>query len=226
MKSLGLSLTAMLEAALCIGLPSAAAAADLGGPLRHQPVHDADASPAIASGAYWGITLGVESGSVDFDHVGKKNESDLDHPSIGFGGVVGYNLRDGRWLWGVEADLSGTRFRDSAPLGGLGTVTANSDWFGSLRLRGGYTWGNTLVYGTAGLAFSDLDIKSSIKGHEHNVRTGLAVGLGTEYAFDDNWTARVEGLVYTFDDDVTLAGNKQDLSWSHTSIRLGLLRKF
>lgn len=226
MKSLGLSLTALLEAALCIGLPSAASAADLGGAPRHRPVYDADTSPAIARGAYWGVTLGVEGGAADFKNVGKKNDSDLDSSSVGLGGVVGYNFVNGPWLWGVEADLTGTRFRDSASLDGLGTVTAKSDWFASLRLRGGYTWGNTLLYGTAGLAFSELDVKSSIKGHEHNLRTGLALGLGTEYAFDNNWTGRVEGLVYAFDDDVTLAGNMQDLSWGHSTIRLGLLRKF
>lgn len=226
MKSLGLSLTAMLQAALCFGLPNSASAADLGGAPRHRSGYDGDTSPAIARGAYWGITVGAGGGAADFQNVAKKDNSDLHSASVGLGGAVGYNFVSGPWLWGIEADLTGGRFRDSAPLAGLGTVTAKSDWFGSLRLRGGYTWGNALLYGTAGLALSELNVKSSIKGHEHIVSTGLAFGLGTEYAFDNNWTGRLEGLVYAFDNDVTLAGNKQDISWGHSTIRLGLLRKF
>lgn len=222
MKSLGLCLAVIFEASLCFALPGSAGAADLGGAPRR-----VDTSPAISRGAYWGITIGAEGGTADFKNFGSGDDPDLSKGSAALGGLVGYNFVSGPWLWGVEADLSGTSFRDSADLAGLGTVTTKSDWFGSLRLRGGYTRGDVLLYATAGLALSQLDVKSTVDGHQrHIVNTGLALGLGGEYALDAQWTARLEGLVYGFDSDVTLASKERNIDWGHSTLRLGLLRKF
>ena len=130
------------------------------------------------------------------------------------------------WLEIYQADINSSGFDESKAIAGLGTLSANANWYGSLRLRGGYTWDRLMLYGTAGLALADLEIKSSLGGKNSSVQTGLAFGIGAEYAIDDKWTARAEALTYSFNEDVTLAGKKQDVDFGHATIRLGATRKF
>ena len=72
---------------------------------------------------------------------------------------IGFNQQMGAWVWGVEADIQGSDINGSQSvlrpaLGlfpNLSGVTQDMDWFGTLRLRGGYAAGNWLFYGTGGL---------------------------------------------------------------------------
>jgi outer membrane immunogenic protein len=174
--------------------------------------------------------------------------SDTEYPS-GFmgGGQIGYNWQYSSLIVvGFEADFQGALERDSANLnnpfsetvtvfsaGGVplgpntvtGTtftdLTAKIDWFGTVRLRAGYVWGNgnVMSYLTAGLAYGKVDLEgtSTVSGEtfppgggvhipfsiannfSHNaVNTGWVVGYGTEGVIDfwgaRNWTWKVEGL--------------------------------
>jgi outer membrane immunogenic protein len=143
---------------------------------------------------------------------------------------------------GLEADFQGALERDSntsnnpfsgtfalisnttgLPIGSVtetGTVVTNYstqiDWFGTVRGRIGYVWGNghLLSYITGGLAYGEVKINgtniSSVSfngtpatsltqafGHSQ-VNTGWVVGYGTEGVVDfwgaRNWTWKIEGL--------------------------------
>lgn len=217
--------------ALVCGAPAMASAADLGGPQRRGASKFApaepDQRPAVWQGLYAGFTIGAVGAGVDVDKFGKKDDTDLDGSSAGFGGVVGYNIANGPWVWGVEADINGGGLDEKKAIAGLGTLSAESNWYGSLRLRGGYAWERVMIYGTAGIAFSELDIKSSLGGKDSGVMTGLAAGFGGEYAIDNNWQLRAETLFYAFDtDDVKLAGANRDVSLGFATVRLGATRKF
>jgi hypothetical protein len=119
------------------------------------------------------------------------------------------------WVVGLEADLQGALEKESStvtnnfqftignpPSGGVtGTAvaqyTAKIDWFGTVRLRAGYAWGNgdVLSYVTGGLAYGKVDLEGTNTvsgtvdgslfsfaqtfGHSH-VNTGWVVGTGTE----------------------------------------------
>ena len=78
----------------------------------------------------------------------------------------------------------------------------------------------------AGLAFSDVEIKSSLGGKSSEIQTGLALGLGAEYAIDNDWTARAEAITYVFGNEVTLAGKKEDVDFGNATLRLGATRRF
>jgi outer membrane immunogenic protein len=202
-------------------------AADLGKPrsLQSSDVYE-ESRPAVWQGFYAGIMLGANGTALDVDKVG--TTTDLKATKAGIGGFAGYNFaNNGPWIWGVEADLQGHGFDSKKPkaVTGLGNVSGESALLGSLRLRGGYAWNNVLLYGTAGLAITDLEAKSSLGG-KASFKTGLAFGLGAEWAFDKAWTARVEGIGYVFGSDDTLAGSKRETGLATSSIRFGLARKF
>jgi outer membrane immunogenic protein len=186
-----------------------------------------EGTPALWRGLYLGGTLNMSGSGIDISGVGKKDKTDLDSSLVTIAPVIGYNFTGGPWVWGLEADVSPAGFDEKKPLSGLGTVTAASDWYGSVRLRAGYAWDHLLIYGTAGVTFSDLEIKSSSGGSDDGVRAGLALGVGAEYAIDRAWTARIEAIGYGFgEEDVELAGQKHDVSLSHGSLRLGLTHRF
>jgi outer membrane immunogenic protein len=134
------------------------------------------------------------------------------------------------WVVGLEADLQGALEKESStvtnnfqftignpPSGGVtGTAvaqyTAKIDWFGTVRLRAGYAWGNgdVLSYVTGGLAYCKVDLEGTNTvsgtvdgslfsiaqtfGHSH-VNTGWVVGTGTEgKLLIPGWTYKIETL--------------------------------
>jgi outer membrane immunogenic protein len=154
------------------------------------------------------------------------------------GGQIGYNWQFSPiWVAGFEADFQGALERDSAhlsqPLGSLPIFenantsgnrveaaavtdyTTKIEWFGTVRVRAGYVWGNGNVFSylTGGFAYGKVDFEgtNSVSGtlngipffinnaFSHNdVNTGWVAGYGTEGVIDfwgaRNWTWKIEGL--------------------------------
>jgi outer membrane immunogenic protein len=218
-----------LSLALCLASWSIPAnAADLGRPKSLDPVERrADRRPALWNGLYGGLTIGSMSSVLDVDKVG--SDRDLKRTDVVPGGFVGYNFaNNGPWIWGVEADIQSHGFdkKKSTALAGLGNLSANEAALGSVRLRGGYSWSDILFYGTAGLALSNVEATSSLGG-KANFKTGIALGIGAEWAFDKSWTARIEGIGYGFGkEEVVLAGTKRDVGLGSSTVRLGVARRF
>jgi outer membrane protein OmpA-like peptidoglycan-associated protein len=135
-------------------------------------------------------------------------------------------------LWGIptvlgfEFDMSGTTISGSSvvnlpattptvgggTVGAAGTVTSKQtiDWLGTARLRAGYAGFNRLlIYGTAGVAFGQVDESTSTRfatgisytAQGSGVKAGPTVGGGVEYAFAGNLSAKVEGLYYNLGSD-------------------------
>ena len=70
----------------------------------------------------------------------------------------------------------------------------------SIRGRLGYAWGNTLIYATGGVAFTEVNTTySTIAGYAplrsqsfSQTLAGGTVGAGLEYAFNGHWIGRLE----------------------------------
>lgn len=217
----------LLSAAIIMGAAVApAAAADV-------IVPDPIITPPVAtlydwSGAYVGIQLGY--GWADIDRVNTisfANSFDAD----GFlGGVhIGTNFQSGAWVFGLEGDIeySGIDGDDAGVGGTLDTI--DIEWMGSLRGRVGYAWDRLLLYGTAGLAFADVEADNSGLVSDSQTHIGWTAGAGAEYAFGENWTTRLE---YRYADlgseDYTLTPAALDASYDiqvHT-VRVGFTYKF
>jgi outer membrane immunogenic protein len=113
------------------------------------------------------------------------------------GGIqAGYNLQSDVLISGIEADIQYSGVGSSVnwgPYGFLGVSSkSQAEYFGTLRVRGGFTVDRTFFYLTGGLAYGSLN--SSPLGGAPSLNLGYALGGGAEYAFTDHWTAKIEGL--------------------------------
>jgi outer membrane immunogenic protein len=115
------------------------------------------------------------------------------------GAQAGFNWQAGSWVFGVEGDWSWT---DADGCKGHVVFPAysgctNVNWYATATGRLGYAWDRTLLYVKGGAAFEDADRFITFNGvattnSVSNTRTGWTVGGGLEYAFWDNWSAKIE----------------------------------
>jgi outer membrane immunogenic protein len=159
----------------------AAVAADI--PRGPAPYYSAPVAPAGVynwSGPYAGLNIGYEWGKVT-NTVGEPS-------GIAGGGQVGYNWQSGQFVFGAETDIQFSGADDT-----FAPWKFSNPWFGTLRGRAGVSFNNVLLYATLGLAYGDL--KGVFFGlDETKTETGWAGGLGAEYGFTPNWSAKVEYL--------------------------------
>lgn len=160
------------------------------------------------------------------------------------GGQLGYNYQVGTWVFGIEADFQGADIKDTLTVANLAgapvafnyTASQKMNWFGTVRPRVGYAWDRALLYVTGGLAYGHRSASNSLNfvtgivyaGSNSDTRAGWTVGGGLEYAFTNNWTAKIEGLYYDLG-DLTVVANRMPTPdiWSDTKVfdfRGGIIR--
>jgi outer membrane immunogenic protein len=206
-------------------LASTALAADLGkGPPPREPIYQEEAR-FTWSGLYVGVHLGYGWSDIDWQEVPAFSGS---HDGDGalLGAQIGYNWQSGRWVYGVEGDVTASWVE-----GGRGCCDHEINALYSLRGRLGMTGydNRTLYYVTAGGAWADIDYASA--GGYSNTHFGWVIGGGFERAFAPNMSARIEYLYYNFDSDTTPAGALfpgavTRLDPTLHTVRLGLNYKF
>ena len=203
--------------------------ADLRLPVKAPPA--VVGNPSVWSGFYAGVQAGYAFGNDNyildptFGGVAGINNSNI-FGSRGFSGGVlaGYNLLLAqRWLVGVEADWSWqnieTRF-SFGPGAGTGDFVTRQDWAGSIRGRVGYlVTPGTLVYGTAGWAWSNFQLEIAPFSVSSTI-DGVQVGAGMETSISANWRARLEYL-HTFYNAAPLDSSIVGLSGIKPSVGLG-----
>jgi outer membrane immunogenic protein len=168
----------------------AARAADIVHPSYKAPAYVAPAA-ANWTGFYLGINGGYGFGSSDWDDPAIS----LD-PSGGLAGAtLGYNWQTGSWVWGLEGDIDWADIKGDTACG-IGTCETKAEWLGTARLRVGYAgWNNWLPYFTGGAAFAGLKADNSLSGTTASkTQLGWTAGVGVEYAFRSNWSAKIEYL--------------------------------
>nr|WP_314087996.1 porin family protein [uncultured Shinella sp.] len=166
------------------------------------------------AGAYAGGTASWQRG--DFQRQG-------DAKANGMGGGIygGYNMQNGQLVYGGEADLNYSGV-DSKHNG----LTAKQGINGSIRGRVGVDLNPVLVYGTAGVAATNTEMKNAAGSDDHT-SVGWTAGAGVEAFVTNNVTARVE---YRYSDyqgkDYNLGGTKVKSDFQDHAVRVGLGVKF
>jgi outer membrane immunogenic protein len=152
-----------------------------------------------------------------------RNSYSLHGSGVTGGGQVGCNIQmpGSAFVFGLDADISGSSLTESASaiygtraLGGgttqnphTETVSNQLDWYSTVRGRVGVTRDRWLAYVTGGLAVggvhpttnylvTDTNFLFSFSGRQ--TRVGWTAGGGLEYAFANNWSAKVEYLYLDF----------------------------
>src|ERR1700722_14810105 len=197
---------------LLLGTSFAANAADLPpaprAPVPYMPV----AVPVFSwTGFYIGGNLGGgwNRGNV-VDSAFGVNFTNGNSTSFLGGGQVGGNYQIGAFVIGAEAVFDWFANNNNSgngttvvPLGGPPTtlrVSANDRWVTTLAARFGYAWDHALFYGKAGggwvgagnFAVTNVGTGASVALSNSNTNSGWLVGAGVEYAFTQNWTAKLE----------------------------------
>ena len=73
------------------------------------------------------------------------------------GGQVGFNYQVGRWVWGIEAEFSGTEIKGSNLDAAFPTqefLHSRTDFIGTVAPRVGVAWDRTLLYVKGGAAWT------------------------------------------------------------------------
>jgi outer membrane immunogenic protein len=216
------------------------------------------------AGAYFGAALGYgqQRGEITNETVGAPSSGVTFKDTEGgvtVGGYAGYNWQRccSPFVFGVETDIN---FLNTSPTGfdieGPETVSLKSqmDWFGTLRARAGVVvHDNWLLYGTAGLAYGEVDHKfgdnclqcffgvpnlGAFAQSNKDTKVGWTAGGGVEFLHDSHWVLRTEALFVDLGSDThsysppTLCASQPDCTaiakWDDQFwvARVGLAYKF
>lgn len=169
---------------------------------------------------------------------GEKAEMNLFGNGGIFGGQVGYNFSADRFVFGVEGDFQGTSFSEEAAVDSNFDQLASAEWnwFATIRGRAGVTVGDTLFYGTGGVAFINADFCAAdgecvTDGNDDlaftKTLTGYTVGAGAEMKLTDRISVKgeylfVDGLDFEkqYDDDEP--NQKAEVSTEAHVFRIGV----
>jgi outer membrane immunogenic protein len=239
----------LLSSAALAALTTASFAADLPARSAAPPPAPVYAPPIFTwTGFYVGAQVGaawMRDKASAFDPAGVfVSQGTLTDTGFIGGGHVGYNYQIGSIVLGIEGDIEGSTvsktggpgFGAPVPLPAGSFIKASTDWQGSVRGRLGYAINNVLLYATGGAAFADFERSYSAPGAAakfSDTRAGWTVGGGLEYAFTNNWTARVEYRYSDFgkETDVLPAaffggGGSVHHNLTEQAVRVGVSYKF
>jgi outer membrane immunogenic protein len=193
----------ILGAVLSVAMAGAALAADL--PAGNYYTAPATLGAYSWAGPYLGANLGYEWGAVS---------NNPTKPSGLAGGIeAGYNWQFGQFVTGVEGDLNVSGAEDT-----FAPWQFSNPWFGTLRGRAGVAIGNTLLFGTAGLAYGELTAQSPGNLSESRTSLGFVAGAGLEVGFTPRWSAKAEWLY------LDLADRGYSLTGANNGLTANLLR--
>ena len=237
----------LLPVLIGVMLADAAGAADVPG--RGYPPPPLAPRCANFAGLYVGGSVGwgyYDHTFSDRDGLGQSIDSGLPNSvnatanKVNFGPQAGYTFQLGCALYGFEADWNWTRLRVSehsldGGQGGVGvadsiTVTSRLNWFGTLRARTGVVVDNLLLYATGGIAYANFDRTWSFFEDVSATTTnftsqktlfGWTGGVGTEWAWNSNWSLKSEVLYMRFASDNTTVTGTPPAGTAGGAYRLG-----
>ena len=198
-------LSGIALAALMVG---SAAAADLG----QAPVYKAPPpvvpAPFSWTGFYIGGNLGGAWANNHVTDVTQGIDFSTNNEGVFIGGgQLGFNYQVSNFVFGVEGEFDWAAQSNNTSsgvfipaVGDTFTVNTNDRWLATVAARFGIAVDHWLFYGKAGggwvgannFTINDVTTGQSINISNSNTNSGWLVGAGVEWAFTNNWTAKLE----------------------------------
>ncbi|MFD1703033.1 outer membrane protein [Methylopila henanensis] len=178
------------------------------------------------TGPYIGLQAGYSWGDAKFRALGGRVSSSPDGFVVG--AYAGYNFQlDGSpVVLGIETDFNYADIDASRSVLGLRGRT-QTDWTGATRARIGYAFDRFLVYGAAGVAYADREVRVRGVGRDSKTAVGWTVGGGVEYAATDNIAVRAEYRYSDFGkDSFRIAGARVRSDYDEHRVLVGVSYKF
>jgi len=148
------------------------------------------------SGFYIGGNLGGGFGSSSWSDPFNGGINSFSEDSFIGGGQIGANVQFNSLVFGVEGDFDWTGLKGSGADSVGNSINTETEWTSTATGRIGAAFDRLLVYGKGGVAFArDISTLNDIAGGTASTnltRIGWTAGAGLEYAFDRNWTAKIE----------------------------------
>ena len=198
-----------------------------------RPVYKGGISPVVAyynwTGFYVCINGGYAWGSSDWSAVPTANNK----PNGWLvGGTIGYNYQVGSIVWGIEGDWDWSNVKATVACAPLVNCTTENNWLATIRGRLGYAFDRWLPYITGGGAYGRVTAKIDVPpvgfaASSSSDQLGWTVGVGLEYAFLSNWSAKIEYLYVdlgSFNSAPVAPVN--NVSFKENIVRAGLNYKF
>lgn len=218
--------------------------------LADEPSAHAQSSSVDWTGAYGGVFIGSISSNgetsrgayqgalLSLDVQNGLFPASLDNMTTRLSGGLsaGYNHQFGRFVGGIEADVSFSNIKSqtnfskidpnpAAPYNGLNTITSYQTEFGTFataRLRGGVTFDRTMIFASAGIAAGKvtnrftLDLPglgySSPGWSTQGTKAGYAIGIGVEHRLTDRVGLKFEAIGIDLQDSVVHAVDSVNFS--------------
>jgi outer membrane immunogenic protein len=188
--------TTIVGALLCTGTSLSAQAADLPARLPPAMAPAYVAPPFSWTGFYIGGHVGGGWDNVSWNNPFSGLGTNNTNGRFLGGGQAGFNYQINSLVLGLEGDVSwmsgSTNATDAAGFNNNTTV----NWTSTITGRVGYAIDRALLYGKGGVAFAhENDTVTDPVGNTatgSTTRTGWTIGGGAEYAFDRNWSAKIE----------------------------------
>jgi outer membrane immunogenic protein len=223
-----------------VATKSPALAADLPIPFKNEMPQFSP--PARWTGFYIGINggggLGPTSQTLTVDPLitalGVSTTGTYEVSGALLGATLGYNRQAGSWVLGIEGDIDWSSIggQVTGPVMGIpATFETQMPWLNTFRGRVGYAFGSFLPYITGGGAFGGVRATDAITipgsgnflGGLSDVRLGWTAGAGLEYAFNQDWSAKIEYLYVDLGSDILVL---DDVKFSAHLIRGGVNLRF
>jgi outer membrane immunogenic protein len=210
-------LALLAAAAIGLGATEFATAADM--PVKAAPRYVEHAPAFSWTGFYLGVHGGAGWGTVESSADIGAALANAGIPGVGFvlptsshgingflaGGQVGYNWQAGPFVYGIEGNISWADIEGNTPCLLLFNCNTKINWMADVSGRLGIVpIPNLLVYVKGGVAWADSDYSFgnsisianvgtfSVDSAVSDTRIGGLLGMGVEYSFFRNWSAKIE----------------------------------
>ena len=181
--------------------------------------------------------------STSVDTINAVGAREIEPKGFTGGGTFGYNWQWDNVVAGIETDFGSMNLDDHvtstgsypccAGTGFSFTQKVETDWVWTVRPRFGFTARKALIYGTAGLAATNLFYRedftdtfaagATASGRAEEMRTGWTVGGGVEFKTSQRWTLKGEYLYADFGEvgatsnNLTNGGTFTDTVFTHNA---------